>query len=351
MKKQKPWIENNIKKLRSIKNKFYKKYLKNPTKENFEIFKCHFRIYNKEKSKSKREYYKTLLENNKHDSKRTWSIMNKLLKGSKGEEQSVVTVNGEQITNPEECLNNHFINVGKLISNNFPTTNNYKKYCGQSNMNSLFLQPVSAIEIINATNSLKRKSSSGCDNIPTSVVMSTIGSIIDVVTFLVNKIFENGVFPQCLKKAKVVPLQKIKNSNDVTNFRPISMLPAFSKIIEKVIQRRLIKFIEDNQILSTKQFGFRPKYSTELAITKLTYHVGKMAEQKKFTAGVCLDLTKAFDCIDHLILLDKLEHYGIRGKCLKMIESYLSDRFQYTIVNGVRSSCRGLNVGVPQGSI
>ena len=137
----------------------------------------------------------------------------------------------------------------------------------------------------------------------------------------------------------------------MSNYRPIAILPVFSKILEKIIYHRLYDFLQNKNILTDNQFGFRKKYSTSLAIFNLTESVLKEMEKGNFCIGLFMDLSKAFDTIDHHILLNKLEYYGVRGIARQWFSSYLHQRTQYVMVNGVKSSIQCNNCGVPQGSV
>ena len=175
--------------------------------------------------------------------------------------------------------------------------------------------------------------------------------LLDPLVHIFNSSFEEGVFPTQMKVAKVLPLFKAGNSSDVNNYRPISILPAFSKIFEKLVAKRLRKFLESKNILSDTQFGFRPGYSTELALTSLKNSVCKSIDEGLYTCGICLDLSKAFDTVNHNILLSKLEKYGIRSKPLCWFKSYLSNRKQFVELNSCKSRFETIKYGVPQGSV
>ena len=157
--------------------------------------------------------------------------------------------------------------------------------------------------------------------------------------------------PDLIKIAKVCPIFKNGNKNEFTNYRPISVLPAFSKIFEKLIFNRLNNFINKHNILSSSQYGFRAKYSTYMALLDLYDNVSKNLDEKKYIIGIFIDLQKAFDTINHKILLDKLYHYGVHSLALKWFESYLSNRKQYVSINDISSSYQPITTGVPQGSI
>ena len=159
------------------------------------------------------------------------------------------------------------------------------------------------------------------------------------------------MFPSKLKVGKVSPLHKKGSCDNLSNYRPISILSVFSKIFEKLMHQRLYKFLESFEILYPLQFGFREKHSTSHALLSLTESIKQFIDSGKVECGIFLDLQKVFDTVNHKILLDKLEHYGIRGNALKWFQSYLSGRTQYVTVNGHVSDPLPITCGVPQGSV
>ena len=154
-----------------------------------------------------------------------------------------------------------------------------------------------------------------------------------------------------MKIAKVIPIFKTGSSQDMTNYRPISTLTSFSKILEKIVHKRLYDFLDANQILYDNQFGFRRNHSTALAVIETIDRISESMDSHKQTLGVFLDLSKAFDSIRHDILLDKLSHYGIRGLPLEWFRSFLTNRFQFVSYAGSISDLLPILCGVPQGSI
>ena len=151
--------------------------------------------------------------------------------------------------------------------------------------------------------------------------------------------------------AKVLPAFKSEDPQYFVNYRPITLLPNFSKIFEKVVYNRFIEFIERLEILYCCQFGFRKNHSTALSLINLINKIAESIDRNEVTIGVFLDLSKAFDTLDHEILLNKLEHYGIRGVALDWVKSYLSERLQFVKFNHTSSSKCQIHCGVPQGSI
>ena len=167
-----------------------------------------------------------------------------------------------------------------------------------------------------------------------------------------NLSFQTGKFPSNLKLAKVIPILKNKgSSNDVSNYRLISLLSNIDKIFEKLVHSRDTNFLEQHNSIFMYQFGFRNKHSTNHALINLTEKIRQNRDKNLYTCGIFIDLQKAFDTVDHKILLSKLEHYGIRGIQNNWFKSYLSNRHQFVFASGTKSAFLEIKDGVPQGSV
>ena len=198
---------------------------------------------------------------------------------------------------------------------------------------------------------MQSKNSSGLDGFSPSFIKKIICCIIDPLTHIFNSSFSSGVFPDGMKISKVIPVFKKGNVEELSNYRPISLLSTFSKILERLMYNRLYSFLDKHSILIPQQFGFRKHHSTETALIYASELLYKFCENNEKAIGIYIDLSKAFDCLDHKILLHKLNHYGIRGTALDWFRSYLSNRKQFTQFNGLDSDRLVIERGVPQGSI
>ena len=159
------------------------------------------------------------------------------------------------------------------------------------------------------------------------------------------------MYPQLLKVSKVIALFKSGVRHVTNNYRPISLLDIFDKIYEKLLYKRFVKFLNKYNLLFKFQFAYRDDHSASLALTDITDCIKSTIENNGYTIGILIDLSKAFDAVDHAILFEKLPHYGIRGKALSLIKSYLTNRTQFTVINGVSSDTKPVTCGVPQGSV
>ena len=229
----------------------------------------------------------------------------------------------------------------------------YKQFFANKNANNnkLVFKPVSNDDVLKIISSLKPKSSSGFDGISTKLLQSAKSTLCAPITKLINQCIDQNVFPDPLKIAKVVPVYKKDSKHELSNYRPISLLPSLSKIFEKVISIQITDFFISNDLFSDSQYGYRAKHSTVHAAIEMTEKLYELIKDGKVPLSIFLDLSKAFDTLDYEVLLWKLSFYGIRDDALLLISSYLSNRQQFVEFNGIQSKCLPLTIGVPQGSI
>ena len=216
---------------------------------------------------------------------------------------------------------------------------------------SISLTDTNTAEILEVILAQDEKKACGYDEINNKIIKKTSNVIAPFLETLFNSCMKQGIYPECFKLAQVTPLFKGGDKLDLGCYRPISLLPALSKVLEKIILVRMMSFLTNNEVLSEEQFGFRPKFTTEFAILDIYEKLMKNLDESLSSCAIFLDLAKAFDTVNHNILLQKLEVYGIRGTCLKFFESYLENRYQFVKLENSKSIISLIEFGVPQGSI
>ena len=239
-----------------------------------------------------------------------------------------LNIDNETITD-DKVISNHFNKffssiAGKLVRKIPNTTKTFDLYLTKQSEKSFFLSPILPDDIEALISTLKVHKAVGPGSIPTIILKQFKKLLSKPLANLINLSFSTGLFPKILKQAKIIPIFKKGDQQDCNNYRPISLLSNISKIIEKLVHRQLYGFLEFNNYLYTNQFGFRNLHSTNHALITITEKIRKAIDNGEITCGVFLDLQKAFDTVDHEILLSKLEHYGMRGVPLKWFKTFLT---------------------------
>ena len=316
---------------------FLKKLKKTPTQENEITYKTFKNKLTHIIRIAKKHYFKEKIDVHRNNGKKTWETIGQILK-NKNRKTTVtdtfITSNGIPCTDNTDIANNfntYFTTIGNTLAANLglPQTDNYPMELIESNPDNFFCSPTTPAAINNIILHSKSNKSTGFDNIDSYIVKQIAPQIVNQLADIFNKSFLTGIVPTKLKIAKVIPLYKTKDPALFCNYRPISLLPVFSKILERLMYNRLYNFLTEHNILSMNQFGFRKKYSTFLALMELVDNITKNIDGGNYSIGIFLDLSKAFDTIDHTILLDKLCRYGIRGVTLNWFKHYLNDRKQF----------------------
>ena len=308
--------------------------------------------------KAEKDYYDAEFQKHKNDMKQTWKLINKVINKRKNKVTIIKKMkceNGDYVTDQEQIcniLNSHFVKNGPTLARKIPVTNILAtSFLKRPITSSVFMSPTDIIEIEDLIDKLKLGKACGLYGISSSFIKHGKAEIATILTKLINECIEKGYFPTCLKRALVVPIHKKDEKDIPDNYRPISLLPSISKLFEKVIYARFATFFKSNNILSEKQFGFRNKHSTQNALTHLTDFLAEKMDKSELSIAVFLDLAKAFETVNHQILLQKLHHYGVRGLPYELIKSYLSDRKQCVKCDKHYSVFMNIECGVPQGSI
>lgn len=309
---------------------------------------------------SKKDYYHTLLNKYKSNTKKTWEVLNSIIKTNRGKvDYPNYFVNDEsgiinKVNDIVNTFNEYFVNVGFKLAQEIVEQRNEERPDEvdiPSNIHSIFIRGTHEMEILDIVNNCKNKKSTDCNDIDMSLLKNIIEYIVKPFTYICNQSFLTGIFPNNMKIAKIIPIFKSGDRHLFSNYRPISLLSQFSKILEKLFVCRLDNFIDKHKLLSEHQYGFRANRSTSIAVMEMVEEISTSMDNNEYTLGVFLDLKKAFDTIDHGLLMRKLERYGIRGKAYFWLKSYLDDRYQFVQINDVRSDLMKVTCGVPQGSV
>lgn len=216
---------------------------------------------------------------------------------------------------------------------------------------SAFFVPTDAYKVYSVYMGLQNSEALDANNLQIKPIKHVLQFIVLPLVHIYNLILETAVFPDAMKHAKISVIYKGGDRNTASNYRPISVLPVFSKGIEKLIFARMTEFFNKKSVLTDSQYGFRKDRSTEMALLTLKEYVLQSFENNYYTVGIFIDFSKAFDSLNHEILIRKLCLYGIRGKPLELLKSYLKHRRQYVSINKQNSSLLPIVCGVPQGSI
>lgn len=317
------------------------------------------KIFKKVCNSAKSKYISEKIKNSLNKVKATWNIINQETgKATKRDNNFDILYNNELVTEANKIasiFNNFFADIPLTTTSSLKSSSldaeNLLRNCVPSCDSTFSFEYVTPLDINNAFKSLSQKKTEDLWGFSVKLLSNIINIVAPSLAVIFNKCVDVGVFPDLMKHSKVIPLFKAGSRSDVGNFRPISILPAFSKIFEKLILKQLLHYFNHKTLLHSEQYGFTKGRSTTDAGVALLKHIYDAWESSQNAIGVFCDLSKAFDCVRHDTLLCKLKHYGVKNKSLDLINSYLSDRVQCVDVNGSKSTGLPVKLGVPQGSI
>ena len=357
-----PWMHKSILKCSKKQQKLYKNWLSSRNDSDYIKYIDYRNTYKRLKRHCKISYYSNKCVEYKNNCKKLWSTINHAIckHNDKSNIVDCITVANLEITDSTQIANefgHYFASIGKNYAEKIPASKNPpSSYLNRISRNekSIYFVPCTRLEIKDIISKLPNKNSSGYDNISNKLLKELCDTILEPLYIIFNQSLELGIFPTNMKHGEVVPLYKNGSRKCLANYRPITLLLTISKVLEKLVYKRVYLFLNNNNQIYSSQYGFRSSHSCENAITELISTIVKNLEDHKYTVALFLDLSKAFDTLEHDLLLQKLDKYGIRGTCLNWFKSYLNGRKMRAKCNmnghNTYSEEHVLKFGTPQGS-
>lgn len=359
----KPWISQNIINCIRKRDELHKKLKQNPYDiHKLRYYKRYRNICKNIINTTKESYYKNKIDECNDNPRKMWQIINEVTNSkstsntSKIDELNINKVPTLYAENPDKILdhvNHFFTNIGSNLAKQITLCVNDAVEPNEArNLEREFdFKQITVDEIRNIITSLKPNVSSGDEVISTNTIKQLSEEITFPLTHLINLSITKSIFPMSLKEATVIPIYKQGSKNDINNYRPISLLSTFSKILEKVLKKQLMTYLEENNLISKSQYGFRQNLSTADAIDDILNTITKSLDKGNKSLAIFIDLQKAFDTIDHKILFKKLKKIGMSNTTLNLLISYMSERSQCVKIENRKSKPLPINYGVPQGSV
>lgn len=347
---RKPWLTRGI--LISCNNlkTIYRKAVTTQKVEDFAFYKQYKCIYKKVIVTAKKIHNSKLISQSQNKSRTAWKIINDTTNRKNKAHHNTIIHNDATVDDPVEIsniFNEYFINV----CDSTDPVSIQKHQITDNNISTMFVGSVNPEKVYTVISGLRSSGSTGMDGISTEVLKKSAHVIQYPLASLINWSLECGVFPNIFKTAKVVPVFKGGDSKQIVNYRPISILSNISKILEKIVFDMIFQFLNKNSILHSAQHGFIQGKSTLTAIVSFMSKIYKCINDNNKCIGLFMDLSKAFDLVNHDLLLQKLQYYGLRGVIHDWLSSYLTNRKQIVVLDHATSYEQHIKSGVPQGSI
>lgn len=346
---RKPWITPALRSKINYKNSLYHSFVKTKDPNLLKKYKTYRNKLNKEIRTSRSRYLYSEFESCLYKSDQLWKKLNTFIRPRKSTPGIwKLSLDGREVSGNAlaNSFNDHFLEYSDC-----GVLNEFIDFMPAHNQRCAFLSPVTGSEVMSVFSSLKNSPSCDAEFMQIRPIKYVLDILCPYITYIFNICLSSALFPKRMQIAKVTVLFKKGDANDMGNYRPISVLPIFSKGLEKVIHIRMSSFLDKHNLISPAQFGFSKNKSTEMALLEQKEFILSHFEKQMLVLGIYVDFSKAFDCIHHCTLLKKLEIYGIRGHFLQLIQSYLSHRQQFVKIESYQSDLKSIIRGVPQGSI
>ena len=347
-----PWVSDKLLEVRRDRDFHRRKALSSNSQYHWGMYRKLRNFANREERSLKSQYYCKLIEDAKNDGSSIWKAIKQTLP-SNHMDINAIFYNEKLHTSSiaiAEHLNQHFTNIGRYLAKTFRNTSSAlsKDVTGAYDFK---LNPISEMFAYKELSKMTANKAIGLDKISARLLRDAARVIAPPLTYIINHSSKIGKFPSHWKCVKVTVLFQQGDGTNMDNYRPISVLPTVSKVIERATDTQLYAFLESHQLPGENQFGFRRGRSTPLALTQFTDEMRANMDNGLVNGVTFLDLKKAFDTVDHTILIHKLKALGVSKVCLAWFQSYLTSRFQRTVIGQATFCNRRISVGVPQGSI
>ena len=348
------WFNTEVHSCSRKRDVFLKKFLKDKNHDTW----CTYKKWRNRTvhiiKKSKEVYYKNLLTNNIQNPRKLWKILKDILPTNDIVSAIILNINGKEISDPIK-VGNLFNKYFSSIAENFDVSPQNNTCNAQTpiviNQTKFSIPLVTFDDMLKLVAMLDQNKATGLDDIPAYFIKSSIHSITPIILRICNMSIEHGIFPDMWKNARLIPIHKAETRTEQSNYRPISILPVLSKLLERHVANSYVKFLTENNVLLSCQHGFRPHHSCESTLILIYEHLLSNIEKGLINGVALVDFSKAFDLVDHSVLLRKLELYGITPLALKWFKSYLNERYQRVEIASFLSNPALIKSGVPQGSI
>ena len=353
-----PWINKDVRKKLFERDFLKRKAIKTNDESDWNKYKSSRNSANFALRQAKREYYITKFQNPKTNPRHAWQTINDIL-GRKNNTNTIHEIkhSGKTVSSNEELkeiFNEYFTNIGPNLAQTIRRDRacNFEDFViKRGSVNQFSFEAVNELMVYTLMNKLPNSKSVGLDKISTKILQIAAPAVAQPLTKIFKKSIALGQFPLEWKAARVIPIFKKGQRTMLDNYRPISILPVVSKLIERILYNQLSNYLKKESILSEYQFGFRSRHSTTTTLIDCSNEWYVNMDRGQYNLVVFLNIKKAFDTVNHDILLKKLEMYGLGDSALALLRNYLTDRTQKCQLQGMLSEQRTITCGIPQGSI
>ena len=351
-----PWINTTVKKLMHERDILKIRAIRTREHRDWLTFKKHRNFVNNQIKAAKEEYYSNAFPENEGSIRNTWRVINEFTsRKSANFTIKEIKVNGNSINGSHELadtFNSHFSTIATDLASKIPINDSISHLDYLTTTSKTFeLRTTNSSEVFTLLSRLSKSKATGFNKIPAKLIRECPDLIANSLCTIFNRSITCGIFPDEWKCSKVIPLFKQEERFDLNSYRPISVTPIIAKVLERIVYNQLYGYLSMNNLISSQQSGFRSLHSTVTALLHATDNWTFNIDKGNINTVVFLDLKKAFDTVDHDILLSKLEAYGIKDSTYNFFKSYLNIRTQKCVLNGSISESKSLAFGIPQGTI